>query len=132
MTSLLVTTPRGLSVRQPWASLIGEGKKTIEIRSWSTSYRGPLLICSGSKPWKGNHGHSIGPLGVSICLVELVNVRPFEERDVSPSCVPRELIPDGALFSWELRLMREVREVRVSGRLNLFRLDELTLKSIDL
>jgi ASCH domain-containing protein len=33
-----------LSVRQPWASLIVSGAKDVENRTWSTRYRGPILI----------------------------------------------------------------------------------------
>jgi hypothetical protein len=33
-----------LSVRQPWATLIVEGVKDIENRTWPTRRRGPLLI----------------------------------------------------------------------------------------
>ncbi len=33
-----------LSLREPWASLITEGKKQIETRSWRTRYRGPLYL----------------------------------------------------------------------------------------
>ena len=33
-----------LTLHQPWASLIACGIKTIETRSWSTKYRGPLAI----------------------------------------------------------------------------------------
>lgn len=33
-----------LSLWQPWASLVALGIKTIETRSWSTKYRGPLAI----------------------------------------------------------------------------------------
>jgi hypothetical protein len=33
-----------LSIRQPWASLIVAGLKTIEVRRWCTQYRGRLLI----------------------------------------------------------------------------------------
>lgn len=33
-----------LSVRQPWAGLIVAGRKRIEVRSWPTTQRGPLLI----------------------------------------------------------------------------------------
>ena len=33
-----------LSIRQPWASLIMYGYKTIEFRTWKTSYRGKFLI----------------------------------------------------------------------------------------
>lgn len=35
---------KALSVRQPWASLIVWGLKTVEIRSWQPTYRGCLLI----------------------------------------------------------------------------------------
>jgi ASCH domain len=33
-----------LTIRQPWAHLIANGSKNIENRTWSTSYRGPVLI----------------------------------------------------------------------------------------
>jgi len=33
-----------LSVRQPWATLICSGIKTVENRTWKTDYRGKLLI----------------------------------------------------------------------------------------
>ncbi len=35
---------KALTLWQPWASLIALGVKTIETRSWSTDYRGPLAI----------------------------------------------------------------------------------------
>ena len=38
---------KALTIRQPWASLIAAGVKTIETRSWSTKYRGPLAIHAG-------------------------------------------------------------------------------------
>jgi activating signal cointegrator 1 len=38
---------KALSLYQPWASLVALGVKTIETRSWSTSYRGPLAIHAG-------------------------------------------------------------------------------------
>jgi len=39
-----------LSIRQPFASLICRGIKTIENRSWETSYRGKLLIHASGNP----------------------------------------------------------------------------------
>ena len=39
-----------LSIRQPFASLICRGIKTIENRSWKTTYRGKLLIHASGKP----------------------------------------------------------------------------------
>lgn len=33
-----------ISILQPWASLVAAGHKRIETRSWSTKYRGEILI----------------------------------------------------------------------------------------
>lgn len=41
---------KALSVRNPWAQRILEGKKTFEYRTWKTNYRGDLLICSTVSP----------------------------------------------------------------------------------
>jgi activating signal cointegrator 1 len=35
---------RAISLWQPWASLIAEGKKKIETRNWGTGYRGLVAI----------------------------------------------------------------------------------------
>ncbi len=36
-----------LTIRQPWATLIMQGNKRFEFRSWQTKYRGELLIHAG-------------------------------------------------------------------------------------
>ena len=41
---------KALSIKQPWAELILQGRKTIEIRSWNTRYRGYFLIHASKKP----------------------------------------------------------------------------------
>jgi hypothetical protein len=38
-----------LSVQQPWAELIISGRKSIEVRTWWTEYRGPLWIHASLK-----------------------------------------------------------------------------------
>jgi hypothetical protein len=40
---------KALSIMQPWAWLIVNGHKDVENRSWSTSFRGPVLIHAGKK-----------------------------------------------------------------------------------
>jgi hypothetical protein len=37
---------RALSLTQPWANLVAQGRKTIETRTWATPYRGWLLVCA--------------------------------------------------------------------------------------
>lgn len=38
-----------LTVQEPWASLIVDGHKDVENRTWGTSYRGRLWIHAGQK-----------------------------------------------------------------------------------
>jgi len=38
-----------ISIKQPWATLIAHGIKDMENRSWSTRYRGPVLIHASLK-----------------------------------------------------------------------------------
>lgn len=73
---------KALTVRQPWAHAIMTGQKTIENRTWTTRYRGPLLIhasrtmagewsrftqLSGEIPGILAFGHALG-------IVDLVDV----------------------------------------------------------
>lgn len=45
---------RALTVRQPWASDIVDGVKTIEVRSRHTHHRGPLVIHASARPDDGS------------------------------------------------------------------------------
>ena len=38
---------KALTIREPWATLIIEGYKSYEFRSWKTNYRGKILIHAG-------------------------------------------------------------------------------------
>ena len=38
---------KALTIKQPWATLIMQGDKRFEFRSWQTKYRGDLLIHAG-------------------------------------------------------------------------------------
>lgn len=46
---MTTTIIKAISLHEPWASFIPMGLKKYETRSWYTSYRGPLLICSAKK-----------------------------------------------------------------------------------
>ena len=37
-----------LTLKQPWATLVSEGIKKYEFRSWKTKYRGKILIHAGA------------------------------------------------------------------------------------
>jgi hypothetical protein len=72
-----------LSIRQPSAELIARGKKRFEERTWRPRHRGPLVIVSSSQPCRCGdplcedrykRERDVMPLGVTVCLVDLVKV----------------------------------------------------------
>lgn len=106
---------KSLSVRQPWASLIASGMKTIEARSWYTTYRGELLLCASARPKTWGL-----PTGVAICLVDVVDCRTMTEADEAHAgclCDGGDGVP---LYAWVLERIRPVEPVPVKGRLSFF------------
>lgn len=67
---------KALTIRQPWASLVALGVKTILTRSWSTRYRGPLAIHAGKAwpvpvaEWQVPHDRGLGPMVERMAMVE--------------------------------------------------------------
>ena len=45
---------KALTIKEPWASLIINGYKKYEFRSWKTNYRGKILIHAGMNLEKKN------------------------------------------------------------------------------
>lgn len=107
------TFHKAISIRQPWANLIMEGKKTLEIRTWKTSYRGDLVICSSKVP-------EIPPNGCALGIVDLVDIRPMEEKDAEASCHP--YVPN--CYVWELKVKEIFTDPQfVKGRLSIFEIE---------
>jgi len=123
---------KALSVKQPFAGLIGSGEKTIEVRNWSTEYRGDLLIVSSGRPAaldddeldafreiERRHGLEIlgKPCGVAIAVVSLVEVRPWRRRDAPAAWCEAA----AGAFSWRLEDPRPITGRRpVRGKLRLY------------
>ncbi|MBR9701788.1 ASCH domain-containing protein, partial [Candidatus Pacearchaeota archaeon] len=66
---------KAISIKEPWASLIDKGKKTIETRTWKTKYRGKLLLCCSMKPFISNL------CGMAFSTCELVDIRLMTRQD---------------------------------------------------
>lgn len=112
---------KALSVRQPWAELIASGRKSIELRTWSTNYRGPLIIVASLARHSSTLHQSVdGPRGVTVCVAELVNVELATASDATDAAF--DTIPDG-LFAWRLTSPRRLLPLSVKGKLSLFELD---------
>lgn len=131
---------RGLTLWQPWASLVACGKKRIETRCWRTSWRGLALVHSSqastglrrrelasSPAWKHlraagdartygelEHGAVLAIARVESCLYMKFNGRPeapWPEDSTEPGDVEREC-GDFREGRWAWSLVDLVRLVR--------------------
>lgn len=132
---------KAISLIQPWATLILDGIKTIETRTWSTKYRGDLLICAGQK-YSGDFTDDTQTIlnrvfkaknytpkhqlahaqGVALCVVNLIHVRDYglTENDIYQGCYP---FTEGRK-AWIIDNVRPVKQVPVKGKLSLFEVDD--------
>lgn len=122
---------RVLSIRQPWAWLILNYGKDIENRTWTTDYRGPLLIHAGklmADDWRSlcgamrdegmvipNRFDRGGVVGVAT-LSRIVTKRRTRRDDWF----------EGP-FGWELTDVYQVPFLPLKGQLGLFTADLPTL-----
>jgi activating signal cointegrator 1 len=80
---------KALSLWQPWASLIADGRKKIETRHWEMLYRGPLAIHAAMKVDKlacedfGYDPLTI-PRGAVLCIVNMVGCVRFPHPKAPP------------------------------------------------
>ncbi|MEX3954171.1 ASCH domain-containing protein [Paraburkholderia sp. EG287B] len=115
-----------LSVRQPWAELILSGRKSMEIRTWSTEYRGPVWLHTGQKrdpaleqqfgievPFVGGF---IGQIYIaSVIRLDLDRWTRWRERHLVDGPMPTDA------YGWVLRdPLRFARPIRAPGELRLF------------
>lgn len=113
---------KALSLKQPWASYVAIGRKTIETRTWSTKYRGKLLIVS-SKTYDKNfpYANFLGPnlpLGMALAIVDLVDCRLMKYGDG-----PQALIYRPGFYSWLLAMVEKIDPFPVKGQLGLYEVD---------
>lgn len=107
---------RALTVKQPYADLIAEGKKTIEVRSKNTSCRGMVLITSSASP------KVEGRSGVTICVADIAGTEKITANfpDKEKTCIPDEVKIYG--YAWYLKNIRKVNPVPVKGQLGIYSL----------
>lgn len=129
---------KALSVKQPWASYIAFGAKTVEWRSWPTKYRGPLLICSSkgdcileleNSPAK----EIILPGGMALGVVDLVECQNMTLADFKAAMITSDkensaFAPTG--YAWHIRPLYEIIPVPVKGKLGIFNIGNINLEKI--
>ncbi|MCH2245763.1 MAG: ASCH domain-containing protein [Crocosphaera sp.] len=116
-----ITKIKAISLHQPYASLIAMGLKQFETRSWSTNYRGKLVICAALKnskqqqlnyetlansfdldltvqPW------SSLPLGMAIAVVDLTDCIEMTDEFIDEQSEAELLCGhwESGRFAWKL------------------------------
>ena len=123
-----------LTLKQPWASLIVNGYKNYEFRSWKTKYRGKILIHSGSGFEKENakrfelynleyeKGAIIGEADLVECI--LVDEK-LENKLLSINPIVYKKSEHPRKYAWKLEnVVKYEKPIYIKGHLGLWNYEE--------
>ena len=121
-----------LSIKEPWASLIMNGTKKIETRSWKTKYRGEIYIhasLSKAKITKPEVYELIKDMnfkcGYIICKCNLVDciymtdeyIKEIKNNEIEYLCGHYEV----GRYAWVLKITEVLKEpIHAKGQLGLW------------
>ena len=119
-----------LTIKEPWASLIINGYKEYEFRSWKTKYRGKILIHAGMSLEKDAakrfseynleyyKGAIIGEATITDCI--LVDTKFNEElRKINPLVYARSNHVE--TYAWKLENIKKYdKPIYIKGKLGLW------------
>ena len=130
---------KAISLQNPWAQLVVSGFKTVEAKTWTTDYRGELLICSKARSDKSLEKAVLDVIeeetdlafeqseffviGAVLGKVLLVDSRPLTEDDLEESWMdPAELeAAETPLYAWVFDNAEPIAEpIEVKGKPRLF------------
>lgn len=127
---------KALSLRQPYAELIVQGIKTIELRKWNTKFRGKFLVhASKFQPndvlvWElGLSLHDL-EFGALIGVADLIDVKDYDKLPASEweMDAPKHLAGIDYMTSTKGFILKNAKKFRYSipckGQLNFFNVDD--------
>lgn len=124
-----------LTVKQPWATLIAEGYKQYEFRSWRTTYRGDIYIHAG-KGIDKNYIEKLKELNLNyptsqiLAKVTITDCIELNEKigniiyEENPLIYGRH--HDG--YAWKLETIEKMNmDKKINGKLGLWNIEESSL-----
>ena len=110
-----------LSMKQPFAELVLQGKKTIELRRWNTKFRGEFLIHSPKVPDKNamkKFGFKELPLGCIVGKAELIEVKKYIHEKEHEADRNKHLASSyWGNYGFVLKNSERIKEIICSGKL---------------
>lgn len=127
-----------LTLKQPWATLVAEGIKRYEFRSWKTNYRGKILIHAGigidKEAMKKFAGLNLTfPSKKILAEVEIVDCL-FLDDELNKKIISENNIVYGSKkregYAWMLDNIKKINyEKEINGKLGLWNYDEGLIKN---
>ncbi len=122
-----------LTLKQPWATLVAEGIKKYEFRSWKTNYRGKILIHAGSSIEKQelNRFKELNleyPSKKIIAEAELVDCLPLDD-ELNKKIISENNIAYGNKertgYAWVLKNIKKIDSNKeIKGQLGLWNIKD--------
>ncbi|MDO5393464.1 MAG: ASCH domain-containing protein [Mycoplasmatota bacterium] len=123
-----------ISLQEPYATLIKEGYKKVETRSWKTTYRGDILIhaSQGKKFLKGIDNPEVLDLikglelnnGSIICKATLVDCIEMTKDFINQAKSNHQEyilgIYEEGRYAWILENISPIEPIKVPGKLGLW------------
>lgn len=123
-----------LTIKEPWATLIIEGYKKYEFRSWKTNYRGKILIHAGksidkegkSKFKDYNLDYSCGEIIGEAYITDCIKVdEEFTNnlRKIDSVVYGKSIFEEN--YAWKLENIKKYRKsIKIKGKLGLWNYNE--------
>lgn len=118
-----------ISIKQPWATLILEGLKEYEFRSWKTKYRGELYIhasktCDNKNMKQFEKMNLDFPVGMIIGKVTLDDCielsQNFEEKLIKAKPLIYGHTKDRGGYAWKVSNPEYIDFIQVNGKLGIW------------
>lgn len=118
-----------ISIKEPWASLILEGYKHFEFRTWKTKYRGEIYIHTSKTVDKEamkhfenlnldyKRGYIIGKANLDDCIE--VN-KEFEDSLIKENQQVYGLTKGRSGFAWKISNPKRIESIKINGQLGIW------------
>lgn len=125
-----------ITIKQPFATLIAEGLKEFEFRTWKTNYRGPIYIHAGKGVNKKameryKHLSLEYPSGMIIAKANLTDCVFIGEQERNMLREKNEMIYHSVItnkewvgYGFKLENIQKIKPIVAKGKLSLWEFDQ--------